>query len=1093
MSYRFLISWILLAGTALPGLKAQSGPGERPVSYQAKNMRLADFFSIVWDQTRLQAFYNDEQLSSEEKITVTFKQEPLDNVLAWILRKKGLTWYYREETFVIVPRKPGDPLLGKLPGEKTMEITGLVTDQEGAPLRNASVIVNGMQKGDHTDRKGRFTLSNIRKNTTLTISCIGYFPKEMQVESDSSLSVQLVRAVTGLDEVMVIAYGTSTRRNLTGSISRVTGEEIAQQPVSDPLLALQGRVPGLNIIQKTGLPGGEVKVELRGRNSIAAGNNPLYIVDGVPFPGTSLTLNNILEDGRSISPLGASNPLNMINVANIESIEVLKDADATAIYGSRGANGVILITTKKGKEGKLQMDANIYTGIGKMAHGVQYLNTEQYLQMRREAFANDNTQPHAFDYDLTRWDTTRYTDWQELLLGGTAKITDGQLAFSGGSATTQVRINGGYRRETTAYPASFNYQKAAGGIYLALYTPDQRGKVSVVSNFVSEKNYLPRKDLAAFSSTAPNAPEVYNAGGSLNWEGGTFVGNPMAELMRTYKGKTQNLLTNAVLSYKILDQENHALELKTSGGYNWMLMDEVQPNPIRSFNPVYNQPGVSYFSAGSINSWIVEPQASYRGHLGDGTLEALVGTTFQEDVREQEAVFATGFTSDALLENMQAATSLSPFGSAYYQYRYSALFGRITYNWQGKYILNLTGRRDGSSRFGPGRQFANFGSIGAAWLFSTEPWVRHTLPFLSYGKLRASYGSTGNDQIADYGYYSTYSPSSIYDGLRGQSPTRLYNPDYSWELSKKLEIGLELGFRQDQLLFRAGYYRNRSSSQLVEYALPGMSGFNTIISNFPALVQNTGIELELNMVNIKNERVSWTTAFNITIPSNKLLAFPNIENSSYNNTYVVGQSLDILKGFRYLGIDPVTGIYQFEDANKDGKLSYADYVATKRTGTFLYGGLQNSLQYKGWQLDVLIQFVKQHQFNYLYTYNAPGVAMINQPAGVMDRWQAQGSSGNVQRFTQAYGEEAVDADFNLGRSDAAITDASFIRLKNLSLGYHLPDKWLKAAHLKNARFYLQGQNLFTITPYKGRDPEVAADQDVYPPLRVWTLGLQLTL
>jgi len=1093
MSYRFLLSWILLTGTALPGLKAQLKPGERPVTYQAKNMRLADFFSIVWDQTRLQAFYNDEQLSSEERITVTFRQEPLDNVLAWILRKKGLTWYYREETFVIVPRKPGDPLLGKLPEEKTMEITGRVTDQDGAPLRNASVIVNGTQKGDHTDRKGRFTLSNIRKNTALTISCIGYFPKEIQVKNDSSLSVQLVRAVTGLDEVMVIAYGTSTRRNLTGSISRVTGEEIAKQPVSDPLLALQGRVSGLNIIQKTGLPGGEVKVELRGRNSIAAGNNPLYIVDGVPFPGTSLTLNNILPEGQTINPLGASNPLNLINVANIESIEVLKDADATAIYGSRGANGVILITTKKGKEGKLQMDANIYTGIGKMAHGVQYLDTKQYLQMRREAFVNDNTQPHAFDYDLTRWDTTRYTDWQEVLLGGTAKITDGQLAFSGGSATTQVRISGGYRRETTAYPASFNYQKAAGGIHLALYTPDKRGKVAVVSNFVSEKNYLPQTDLARYVNTAPNAPAAYNEDGSLNWENGTFNNNPMAALERTYKGNTRNLLTNAVLGYKILDRQDHTLELKTSGGYNWVLMDEVQPNTLRALNPTYNMPGFSYFSEGSINSWIVEPQASYQGRLGRSTLNVLIGTTFQEDVRNQKGFYAYGFTSDAQLENIELASSISPYGSAYYQYRYSAVFGRITYNWQGKYILNLTGRRDGSSRFGPGRQFANFGSIGAAWLFSTAPWVRHHLPFLSYGKLRASYGSTGNDQIADYGYYATYSPSSIYDGLRGLSPTRLYNPDYSWELNKKLEIGLELGFRQDQLLFRAGYYRNRSSSQLVEYALSGLSGFNTIINNFPALVQNTGIELELNTVNIKNERLNWTTAFNITIPYNKLLAFPDIEYSSYSNTYVVGQPLDILKGFHYTGVDPATGIYQFEDVNKDGKISYyEDYTTTKRTGTFLYGGLQNSLEYKGWQLDVLFQFVKQNRFNYLYSYYAPGGA-LNQPAGVMDRWQAPGDRSNVQRFTQIAGETVAIADVNLGNSDAVITDASFIRLKNLSLGYRLPDKWLKRAHVQSARFYLQGQNLLTFTPYKGRDPEVATDQDVYPPLRVWTLGLQLTL
>lgn len=1094
MLYKLLVFLIVLTAALAEALRAQTKPGERPVSCQRENIRLAEFFSIVWDQVRLQAFYNDEQISSDERVTVNFNNEPLDNVLAFLLRKRGLTWYYREETFVILPKKQGDPDLGKLPEEATINIKGIVTDLHGEPLQNATVMVKDARKGVSTDKGGKFELSDIGKRSTLTITCIGFTPKDIQLTgSDHPLSVQLQELVTGLDEVVVIAYGASSRRYLTGAISKVTGEEIMKQPVADPLLTLQGRTPGLFITQTSGLPGGEVKVELRGRNSIDAGNNPMYIVDGVPFPGTALTLNNVLKDGITISPLGASNPLNMINIADIASIEVLKDAAATAIYGSRGANGVILVTTKTGQPGKLNMDVNLYTGVGKVAGHVNYLDTRQYLQMRREAFRNDNATPHDVDSDLMNWDSTAYTDWQRMLLGEAAHITDGQIAFSGGSATMQVRISGGYRRETTAYPGSFNYQKAAGRINLALSTPDKRGKVAVAASYVGDGNYLPKTDLAAFVTTAPNAPAVYNADGLLNWESG--FNNPMANLLKYYKANTSNLMTNATLSYELWP----GLQAKASVGYNKMLMDELQPNSLRSVNPANGAfPGITRFANGSSKSWIAEPQLSYLGKLSKGQLSVLVGATFQQEIREQEGVSGVGYSNDALIENKAAAGKLSPFGrSAYYQYRYSALFTRIDYNLEGKYIVNLTGRRDGSSRFGPGRQFANFGAVGLAWIFSREGWSRNIFPFLSFGKLRASYGVTGNDQIADYGYITTYSApaATSYQGLSGQWPTRLFNPGYGWELNKKLEIGLELGVAQDQLLFRASYYRNRSSNQLVNYALSGLSGFNAIQSNFPALVQNTGLELELNTMNIKRGHFSWTSMFNISIPDNKLLAFPGLENSTYNRYYTVGRSLNVLKGFHYLGVNPQTGVYEFEDLNKDQKITVQDdYGTTEKLGVIWYGGWQHSLGYKGWQLDILCHFVKQNRYDYLsvYTNAAAGTGMVNQPLEVLQRWTAPGDGTNIQRFTQDL-TEVANANVLMWQSDAAITDASFIRLKNVMLSYALPAVWTRRLHFQSARFYTQGLNLLTITAYKGRDPEVATNRDVYPPLRVWTLGLQLNL
>ncbi|HEY1165494.1 MAG TPA: SusC/RagA family TonB-linked outer membrane protein [Chitinophaga sp.] len=1094
MPCKFLVSLFVLTGALAADISAQQKPGERLVSCQRENIRLADFFSQVWNQVRLQAFYNDEQISSDERVTVNFNNEPLDNVLAFLLRKRGLTWYYREETFVILPKRPGDPDLGKLPEEVTVNVKGIVTDTHGEPLQNATVMVKGARKGVSTDKGGKFILSDINKRSALTITCVGFTPMDIQLSgNDHPVSVQLEELITGLDEVVVIAYGASSRRYLTGSVSKVTGEEIMKQPVSDPLVALQGRTPGLFITQTSGLPGGEVKVELRGRNSIDAGNNPMYIVDGVPFPGTALTLNNVLKNGVTISPLGASNPLNMINIADIASIEVLKDAAATAIYGSRGANGVILVTTKTGQPAKLNMDVNLYTGVGTVAHHVKYLDTRQYLQMRREAFGNDNSTPHDVDSDLLSWDSTRNINWERELLGRTAHITDGQVAFSGGSPTMQVRISGGYRRETTAYPGSFEYSKAAGRINLALSTPDKRGRIAVAASYVGDQNYLPKSDLAVFVITPPNAPAVYNADGLLNWESG--FNNVMANLLKYYKANTSNLMTNATLSYELV----RGLQVKASVGYNQMLMDEMQPNSFRSVNPANGAyPGVTRFANGSSRSWIAEPQLSYLGKLSKGQLSVLAGCTFQQEIRNQEGVSAVGYTNEALIENKAAAGKLSPFGgSAYYQYRYSALFTRIDYNWEGKYIASLTGRRDGSSRFGPGRQFANFGAAGLAWIFSKERWSGNILPFLSFGKLRASYGTAGNDQIADYGYITTYAApaDASYQGLSGLWPTRLFNPGYGWELNKKLELGLELGVAQDRLLLRANWYRNRSSNQLVNYSLSGLSGFKAIQSNFPAVVQNTGVELELNAVNIKQQHFSWTSMFNISIPDNKLLAFPGLETSSYNLYYTIGRPLNVLKGFHYLGVNPETGVYEFEDVNKDGKLTApADYNTTKKLGVILYGGMQHSLRYKGWQLDLLCHFVKQRRYDYLSVYAnyAPGARMMNQPLEVLQRWRAPGDRTNIQRFTQDV-SDVYNANSIKSKSDAAVADASFIRLKNVMLSYELPASWTQRLHLQSARFYMQGQNLLTITGYKGRDPEVATSLDVYPPLRVWTLGLQLNL
>jgi TonB-linked SusC/RagA family outer membrane protein len=680
------------------------------------------------------------------------------------------------------------------------------------------------------------------------------------------------------------------------------------------------------------------------------------------------------------------------------------------------------------------------------------------------------------------------------MLGGTAYIQDEQMAIYAGNSNVQYRASGGYRRENTAFPGDFGYRKLCGRIHIALSTPNEKGKAIITTSYINERNILPPTDLSAFATTAPNSPSMYTDDGLLNWEDNTFD-NPMGNLYRPYKATTSNMTATAALSYEILP----GLLLKANIGGGIMQMEETQINPWNSFNlssyDYDTSGGFSYFADGTIENWIAEPQISYQRRIGKGQLTVLIGTTLQQEIRSQKAFFASGYSSNSQLGNIEDAAEIDPLGRSYYQYRYGALFGRINYNLNGQYILNLTARRDGSSRFGSERRIANFGAIGAGWIFSKSGWAQTLAPILSFGKLRASYGITGNDQIADYAYSSTFTSSSAdvpilleYDGRRGRLPVRLSDPFYGWEQSKKAEIGLELGFINDKVIFATSFYLNRSSNQLVSHGVPLQTGFPTLLSNFPAVVENKGIELELNTINIKRANFSWTTAFNVSCPSNKLFSFSNIKNTSYNNFLVVGKPLDIIKGFHYEGVNSTTGTYQFTGVYKDS-ISFTAPSYTKTKGVLCYGGFSNSLQYKGWQVDILFQFVKQNQYNYMFINQPPGIAQSNQPVEVWERWQKFGDKGNIQKFTQGI-TETYKAYMNALRSDEAIQDASYIRLKSVNLGYQLSNSWTQRIHLQNARLYLQGQNLLTFTRYKGRDPEVAADRDIYPPLRLWVAGFQ---
>lgn len=962
-------------------------------------------------------------------------------------------------------------------------ITGTVTDTSKTPLLGVSILIKGKAKGTTTNSNGAYKLQ-VQPTDTLVFSYMGYKTVEIPISERSVINVQLQEDSNMLNTVTInVGYYAVKDKKRTGSISRITAKEIEKQPVNTPLEALQGRMAGVNIVQTSGVAGGGFEVKIRGQNSIMAGNTPLYIIDGVPYDSQSLGAKN---SSGTIIPGGNISPLNAINPAIIKSIEVLKDADATAIYGSRGANGVVLITTKKGKQGKTNFTIGSSTGIATITKKMDLMNTKQYLEMRREAFANDGITAYPTNaYDVNGvWNPNRYTDWQKVLIGGTAYTRKIQASISGGGESTQFLLTGMHQNETSVFPGNFNYNRLTVNSNIQHTNSDKRFKVTFNAGYTIENNLLPGKDLTSNAiRLAPNAPSLYDEAGNLNWENSTWT-NPLAQLKGKYTNDSNTLIANTSLSYQLFD----GFQIKLNTGYNYSTLEATRTIPHTIYNPAFglnSSVSQSYSHRGHKNSFIVEPQLNWTRKGKNHTWNLLFGTTFQSKKDEMLTLIGVGFANNSFLKNLNAANTLFILNENNQEYNYQSIFARVNYGYKNKLFLNATGRRDGSSRFGSKNRYGNFGALGAAYNFSEDI----NFDWLNFGKIRSSYGITGNDQIGDYQYLQTYIISDFpYDGNIGLQPTRLYNPHFKWEKNLKKEVALELGLLNQRISISTAYYNNRSSNQLINYALPGTTGFTSIQANLDAVVENSGWEFELNGTIAQSESFNWKASFNLSLPKNELLKFPGLENSTYVNRFVIGKPLSIVKLYKLEGVNPETGLFEFEDYNDDGIITAAEdrqYIADL-TPKF-HGGISNSLTYKNWSLDLFFQFVKKEGLNGFFG-NKPAGTMFNQPVSALDRWQLHGDQSTMQQFTTGANPNAFLTYSQFTQSSGVVSDASFVRLKSMAFSYTLP--FGKDAG-NFCRFFIQGQNLLTFTGFKEGDPEQAIG--FLPPLRRINFGIQLQI
>lgn len=1081
------------------------------ISVTGDRLPFKDVLNEIRKQTGYLVFTNNNVFDITRPLDLSVEEMPLEEFLKVITRDQPVSFVIKDKT-VILSRRP--EIVAELDRRTKKQyavasaatpIKGFVRDSTGARLYGATVTVKGTKRSAQTNERGEFSIE-ADEGDILQISFVGYVNQNVKIE-DSQLLVILQRSESPLDNVQIVAYGTNTQRFNVGNVSTVTAKDIAKQPVNDPLLALHGRVPGMTINQTSGVQGSEVNVNIRGLNSLTAGAQPLFIIDGVPFA------QNVLYSVGYGAQRGAS-ALSFINPADIESISVLKDADATAIYGSRGANGVVLITTKKAKAGKTTIDVNVYYGSQSAPlNKMKLLNTQEYLKLRHEGFYNDSIFNPGADVrptrenapDLLIWDTTQYTDWKKFWIGNTAETVNGNITISGGTDLVQYMIGGSYNRQTTVFPGDFHSQNGNVRFMLNGVSPNQKLKVGLSGLYSFNTQEMPNRDFTEFAIfLPPNHPSFLKEDGSLNFAPDPTTGlstmlygmNPYGEVIggNDNPSKTNNMVSNVNISYSILP----GLDAMVNLGYNRLNSNPTIPGRFFFRDPAQGPyTATTFWGTASNESWILEPQLNFNRQLGSGRLLVLLGGTLQRNQDFGQGMQVEGITNEALVTNPTAGTSSRVYYATQVNYKYAALFSKINYILRDKYIVDLSIRRDGSSRFGDANKFAYFGAVGAGWIFSEENFLKENVQWLSFGKLRGSYGLTANDQIGDYQYLDRYEiitgESRIYQNVVGIRQVSLFNPNYEWEQTTKLEVGLEAGFFDDRILVNVSHYLNKSDNQLQGITLPSMVGATNVAGNIPATIENRGTEIVLTTENLRGKNISWRTSFNISFQKNKLLDYTGTDNRFKQ---LIGQSLSARLLRHYMGVDPQTGRYRFAD--EQGKAVFADQGVDPEAVSIdlapeYFGGIDNVFTYKTFSLSIFFQYTKQLSGNSVagaFSAYMPGKRYNQWSAFVANRWQKPGDITDAPRASQG---SDLDNDYNqFLESDGYYVDASFIRCKNLALSWALPDDWLKRAFIKSCRLYMQAQNLFTITSYPGSDPETKNFYNI-PPMRIWSAGLQFTM
>ncbi len=1022
---------------------------------------------------------------------------------------------------------------------QTKTISGKVTDsKDGTPLAGVSVLVKGASSGTVSNIDGNYALTVPEKATTLIFSYLGYTSQEIKI-TGSSADVSLETGQSkSLDEVMVVGYGTKIKRDITGSVVKVGAKELGNTPVTSFESAIQGRAAGVFVEQQNGKLGQAIKVRIRGASSVTAGNEPLYVIDGIPLITVDLSGN-----GATTSPLAD------INTNDIESIEILKDASSAAIYGSRASNGVVLITTKRGKAGKSKIDFGFYTGLQKPTNKMEFMNTEEYVKFTYQAaegggrydFANGlsgyATEQEAID-DYTAFADSRLrrysagnddyktykinTDWQDEAFKR-APISQYDISLTGGNDKTTFYIGGQYldqkgimvRNDLRRYSGRLNLDHKVNnwlgvGINLAL--------IRTLNNRITNDNgFATPLQIVALSPITPLIdPRTGQLSGAVdpnraNNPGGPNTNypvyyNPMLSIDGAHYHTT---ITRSLGNIYGQAQIMNGLIFRTEFGVDQLSqLEDAYYSPVTERNNGYPKGG-GFTTNDMLLNITTNNFLKYNKLINENhDLEATLGMSYQNQNLFNTTGTAEAFPSNAYKKLVSAATK-SDAASSETEFSFLSYFARANYKLMDKYLLAVSGRFDASSRFGKNSRWGFFPAVSAGWILSEENFLKNS-DFISFLKLKASYGLTGNAEIGNFSSLGLFSGDAAYAGIPGQHPSQLANPDLKWETTSSVDVGFEIGILNNRISAEVDVYTRNTRDLLLDVEVPGTTGFLTQLRNIGKL-ENKGIEFTINSDNIVTRDFRWTTSINFGLNRNKISDLDGQELGLGNvNRAREGEAIGVFVAREFAGADPDNGdaLYVLNTPKADGSLDKSttndynqavDVVIGNPNPDFIYG-MRNAFTYKGFDAEVLLQGVEGNKiFNgggqYMSSNGSNG--FDNQTRDQLNAWKKPGDITMVPEARQ-FLPNGTD------NSSRYIFDGSYLRVKAVSLGYNLPKSVLNKLKLDRVRVYVRGQNLFTFTKYDGWDPEVNADyqatninqgNDFYsaPQVRTIIFGLNIGL
>lgn len=1078
------------------------------VSKTFKNEPLKTVLKEVENQTGFSVIYKTDEVNVNKRVTVSFNNTSLNDVMSKIL-DSGLTWSI-EDKMIVISKKSQSRTDGK-----KKKVSGIILDNNGEPIIGASILVKGTTLGTITDLDGKYSLDNVPENATLEISYIGYKTQTLKATDKDLANITLHEDTEVLDEVVVVGYGVQKKSDVSTAVSSVKAEALANNPASDFRQALVGKMPGVQVTTPSGDPEGSVSIRVRGISTVNAGSDPLYIVDGVP-----------MERGFA-----------NLNSNDIESIEVLKDASAAAIYGSRGSNGVVLITTKSGTSDKLTVQYDGYYGIQNVSKKLPMMNAYQYAEFARDghnnaylaevpgASVNDPNSVRPKSYHQIPTDLFPYlegqtgltdTDWQDAIFR-TAGTTGHNISLSGKTQAINYFISGNYmskegiiiNSDFKKYSMRMNldgkYKRLKFGVNFApSYSTSNSVDASGAGGIVQSALMMP-----------PVFP-IYNEDGTYNYQGNGYwrIGTDYQHNEILNPVAMANLQSNVTDRMSIIGKVYAELELfkgltykiSFGGDYYGAHNDKYRQSglPLKG-KDYYDSPSnpEGYSSSSFYFNWLIENQLTYTTTINEKhNLSAILVQSAQKETAKSNNVTATDYPND-YIQTISGGT-VTKGASEKAQWSIASYLARVQYSFSGKYMLSAAIRADGSSRFGKNNRWGYFPSASAAWRITEESFFKEqsALSFINDMKLRVSYGVTGNFQIGNYEHLATMSLDNYILGsgqgglIYGYKPDNIERDDLSWEKNKMVNAGIDLQMFNGLLGVTVDYYNTNTSDMLLNVPVPLLTGYSTSLMNI-GRVNNRGWELAVNSQKHFSNDFGYSINANWAKNKNEVKALgpgnaPIISSGSVEHAYYiteVGQPIgnyyllvqdgifkteEDLKKYPHFDNTQV-GDFRFVDVDGDGKLDLDKdrTICGNYMPKFTYG-FGGKIWYKGFDFDINFQGVYGNKIlNLNRRYIDNMEGNVNGTIIALDRWQSEDNPGNGQ-INKANRKQT---GYNGRTSTWHLEDGSYLRLQNVSLGYTLPNKWTSKFYVDKLRIYVSGQNLVTFTKYSGYNPEVNARPD----------------